>query len=136
VENLKDSLNEQMDTANDISNILSEPALSLEDDDELVAELNELEEEVVEAELLRPPSAAAASAQAAGLVQQSVLDFPAVPKHAVQSHVEVTGGGVTNAELRELQKLEASDRLLAFPQRISLAIGALLADPQELPQDS
>lgn len=112
-EDVKDSLNEQMETANDISNIISESAISLEDDDELVAELNQLEEEAVEAELLKPPADTAASIQAAAAVQHRALDFPVVPKHGVQSHVEVTGGEVTNAELRELQKLEASMAVMA-----------------------
>lgn len=107
VDDLMGEIKEGMDNAEDISNIISQPVGEPLDDDELLAELNEMEEQDLEATLLEAPSIPA-SAQAAPAAQQNIMEFPTVPDHAVQTNVEVTGGDVTNDELKALQELEAS----------------------------
>lgn len=107
VDDLMGEIKEGMDNAEDISNIISQPVGEPLDDEDLLAELNEMEEQDLEAALLDAPSIPAAAAVAAPAPAASIMDFPAVPDHAVPT-VQVTGGDVNDEELRALQELEAS----------------------------
>ena len=77
VDDLMGEIKEGMDNAEDISNIISQPVGEPLDDDELLAELNEMEEQDLEATLLEAPSIPA-SAQAAPAVQQKSTRRPRV----------------------------------------------------------
>jgi charged multivesicular body protein 4 len=107
VDDLMGEIKEGMDNAEDISNIISQPVGEPLDDEELLAELNEMEEQDLEATLLDAPAIPAAAA-AAPAPAASIMDFPAVPDHEIPQTVQVTGGDVNEEELRALQELEAS----------------------------
>lgn len=78
VDDLMDNIKEELDNAAEISNAISQPVDPYAyDDDELLAELNQLEEDDLEAELLKPtPSEAAA------------LNLPAVPDNKLPAQKE------------------------------------------------
>ncbi|KAF0718608.1 Aste57867_1578 [Aphanomyces stellatus] len=118
VDNIMDDIQEEMATANEIAQAISQPLsnTALIDEDELEQELAELEDLAMEEELAKPAPAAPARqqpAQAAAARPQPVqapavpmFDLPEVPTHAV-SQVKVTGK--TDAdEMEELRRLEAS----------------------------
>jgi ferritin-like protein len=58
VQDMKDDIAEQMDISNEISGVISQPmGYEMADEDELLAELEELEQETLDSELLNIPSA-------------------------------------------------------------------------------
>jgi charged multivesicular body protein 4 len=93
VDDLMDEIKEEMELADEISNALAQPVDPLiTDEDELLAELNELEAEDLEAELLRPTKKA----------QEPALSMPDVPSAALPSIKNAT-----KEEEDELKQLEA-----------------------------
>lgn len=69
VDDIMDEIKEEMEMANEINNAIAQPVDPfLADDDELLAELNALEANDLEAELLAPPSK-----------QQQHISLPTVP---------------------------------------------------------
>jgi len=87
VDDLMDDIKEEMEMADEISNALAQPVDPLlQDDDALLAELNELEAMGVQDELLRPTK----------------MDLPTVPNTTLP---EIPNA--TNEEAEELRKLEA-----------------------------
>uniref|UniRef100_A0A7S2LST0 Uncharacterized protein n=1 Tax=Leptocylindrus danicus TaxID=163516 RepID=A0A7S2LST0_9STRA len=78
VDDLMDNIKEELDTAAEISNAISQPVDPYAyDDDELLAELNQLEEDDLEAELLKPTPAEAAA-----------LNLPTVPDNKLPAQQE------------------------------------------------
>jgi charged multivesicular body protein 4 len=94
VDDLMDDIKEEMELADEISNALAQPVdpLMMADEDDLLAELNELEAEDVEEELLRPTKKA----------EDAHIDLPAVPNAALPSIKNAT-----KEEEDELKQLEA-----------------------------
>jgi charged multivesicular body protein 4 len=91
VDDLMDEIKEEMDLADEISNALAQPVDPLiADEDDLLAELNELEANDVEEELLRPTKKA------------EVPAMPDVPTAAMPSIKNAT-----KEEEDELKQLEA-----------------------------
>mmetsp|Transcript_8552 Transcript_8552/g.18348 ORF Transcript_8552/g.18348 Transcript_8552/m.18348 type:complete len:150 (-) Transcript_8552:241-690(-) len=95
VDDLMDEIKEEMDMADEISNALAQPVDPLlADEDDLLAELNALEAEDVEAELLKEPAKVAANA--------GHIDLPDVPSTELPSIKNAT-----KEEEDELKQLEA-----------------------------
>lgn len=71
VDDLMDDIKEEMEIANEIGQAMSQPVdpLMYGDDDDLLAELGELEQEDLETELLKKP----------GKISEEPLDLPSVP---------------------------------------------------------
>ncbi|KAL3788938.1 hypothetical protein HJC23_000222 [Cyclotella cryptica] len=92
VDDLMDEIKEEMELAEEISNALAQPVDPfMADEDELLAELNELEAEGVEEELLRPTKKA-----------DEPISFPQVPTSTMPSIKNAT-----KEEEDELKQLEA-----------------------------
>ncbi|KAL7520825.1 hypothetical protein ACHAWX_005528 [Stephanocyclus meneghinianus] len=92
VDDLMDDIKEEMELAEEISNALAQPVDPfMADEDELLAELNELEAEGVEDELLRPTKKA-----------DEEISFPQVPTTTMPSIKNAT-----KEEEDELKQLEA-----------------------------
>uniref|UniRef100_A0A7S2I1T2 Uncharacterized protein n=1 Tax=Helicotheca tamesis TaxID=374047 RepID=A0A7S2I1T2_9STRA len=92
VDDMMDDIREEMETANEISNAIAQPIDPLmTDEDELLAELEGLEQDDLEAELLKPTPAA-----------KTEIDLPSVPSSKLP---EVAGASKDEEE--ELRKLEA-----------------------------
>ena len=90
VDDLMDEIKEEMEMADEISNALAQPVDPLmADEDDLLAELQELEAEDVEEQLLEP-------------VKQSEINLPAVPGGKLPAIPNAT-----KAEEEELKQLEA-----------------------------
>ncbi|CAK4081017.1 unnamed protein product [Aphanomyces euteiches] len=119
VDDIMDDIQEEMATANEIAQAISQPiGNTLYDDDELESELAALEDLAMEEELanatpvaapaaVRPPAQPVAQRpQPAQAVSPAVLNLPEAPTHAV-SQVKVTGKADAD-ELEELRRLEAS----------------------------
>jgi charged multivesicular body protein 4 len=93
VDDLMDEIKEEMELADEISNALAQPVDPLiADEDDLLAELNELEANDVEEELLRPTKKAG----------EPNLAMPDVPTTAMPSIKNAT-----KEEEEELKQLEA-----------------------------
>ncbi|KAL7551075.1 hypothetical protein ACHAWF_014274 [Thalassiosira exigua] len=90
VDNLMDDIKEEMEMADEISNALAQPVDPLmADEDDLLAELQQLEAEDVEEQLLQPTKA-------------GNVGLPSVPNKKLPSIP-----GATKAEEEELKQLEA-----------------------------
>ena len=90
VDNLMDDIKEEMEMADEISNTLAQPVDPLmADEDDLLAELQQLEAEDVEEQLLQPTKA-------------GNVGLPSVPNKKLPSIP-----GATKAEEEELKQLEA-----------------------------
>jgi charged multivesicular body protein 4A/B len=88
VDDIMDSIKEEMDMANEINNAIAQPVDPfLADEDELLAELNALEANDLEAELLAPPT------------KTSAMSLPTVPNKKLPT--------LARDEEDELKKLEA-----------------------------
>ena len=86
VDDMMDDIKEEMEMAQEISEAIAQPVDPLmADEDELLAELEELEAEDVESELLKAPA--------------TQVDLPAVPSNKLPE--------LKNDEAEELRKLEA-----------------------------
>mmetsp|Transcript_1025 Transcript_1025/g.1663 ORF Transcript_1025/g.1663 Transcript_1025/m.1663 type:complete len:225 (+) Transcript_1025:36-710(+) len=86
VDDMMDDIREEMEMANEIGDAIAQPVDPLmADEDDLLAELEELEAEDVESELLKAPS--------------NPVDMPAVPSQKLPD--------LKNDEAEELKKLEA-----------------------------
>jgi charged multivesicular body protein 4A/B len=86
VDDIMDNIREEMELANEINNAIAQPVDTvLMDEDELLAELNELEASDLEAELLAPPKAG--------------LSLPSVPNSKLPK--------LNKAEEDDLKQLEA-----------------------------
>lgn len=91
VDDLMDEIKEEMELADEISNALAQPVDPLiADEDDLLAELNELEAADVEEELLKPTK------------KEEVPSMPEVPTAAMPSIKNAT-----KEEEDELKQLEA-----------------------------
>lgn len=89
VDDMMDDIKEEMEMAEEISNAIAQPVDPLmADEDELLAELEELEAEDIESELLQAPTAT-----------KQNIDMPAVPSKKLPT--------LKNDEAEELRKLEA-----------------------------
>lgn len=98
VEEVMDNIQEEMDTMDQISDAISRPAADLFEDDELLAELQELEEQDLEEQLLQSPSVPTKV-----VAEARLPDMPTVPSGAVASaNVEEEEDEDAKA-LRELQ---------------------------------
>lgn len=96
VDETMDNIQEQMDVANEISEAISQPTgMGYEDEDELEAELAELEAEGLDETFLNVENAPAPVASEPVIAAES---FPSAPEDAVQ----------LSAEEEELRQLEAS----------------------------
>ena len=99
VDNLMDDIKEEMDMATEISNAISQPVDPYAyDEDDLMAELNQLEEEDLEAELLKPTPSEQKAAS---------VNLPAVPDSKLPAMRE------TEDEEAALRALEAEMEALA-----------------------
>jgi len=116
VDNIMDDIQEEMATADEIGNAISQPlGNALYDDDDLEAELAAMDELEIEDEIEAPATAAPAAPAAAAPAPAAAAPaaaasppapvLPEVPTHAVASNV---AGDTDAAELEELRKLEAS----------------------------
>mmetsp|Transcript_4317 Transcript_4317/g.9036 ORF Transcript_4317/g.9036 Transcript_4317/m.9036 type:complete len:215 (-) Transcript_4317:159-803(-) len=96
-----DDIREEMDEADAIATALGAPLDdALEDDDELLAELNMMEQDDLEDKLLNPPSVPTSTPVGAA---EDILDLPDAPTSQV-----VVDGDVEDDELAALRELEAS----------------------------
>ena len=94
VDDLMDGIKEEMELADEISNALAQPIDPLmQDEDDLLAELEELAVEDAEAQLLQQPAATVTTRQE---------EYPAVPSSKLP-----TITNATKEEEEELRKLEA-----------------------------
>lgn len=94
VDDLMDGIKEEMELADEISNALAQPIDPLmQDEDDLLAELEELAVEDAEAQLLQQPAATATTRQE---------EYPAVPSSKLP-----TITNATKEEEEELRQLEA-----------------------------
>mmetsp|Transcript_27009 Transcript_27009/g.86831 ORF Transcript_27009/g.86831 Transcript_27009/m.86831 type:complete len:239 (-) Transcript_27009:159-875(-) len=110
VDDIMDDINEQMATADEISNAISQPVGSeMFDDEELLEELHEMEGEMMEEQLLSTPSVpASVPAVAAPAAATTLPSVPApVSAAAAPAPAPVAAGGAA-AEDDELAALEAS----------------------------
>mmetsp|Transcript_11824 Transcript_11824/g.26256 ORF Transcript_11824/g.26256 Transcript_11824/m.26256 type:complete len:231 (+) Transcript_11824:109-801(+) len=90
VDDIMDSIKEEMEAADEINQAIAQPVDPLmADEDELLEELQELENADLEAELLAPPTKA----------QEDPLSLPTVPTEALPN--------VSKAEEDDLKQLEA-----------------------------
>lgn len=90
VDDVMDEIKEEMEMANEINDAIAQPLdpLMMADEDDLLAELNELETADLEAELLKPPPTAEPS-----------LSLPDAPKNALPA--------LASKEQDDLKALEA-----------------------------
>ena len=94
VDDLMDGIKEEMELADEISNALAQPIDPLmQDEDDLLAELEELAVEDAEAQLLQQPAATVTTRQE---------EYPAVPSSKLP-----TITNATKEEEEELRQLEA-----------------------------
>ncbi|RLN94534.1 hypothetical protein BBJ28_00006616 [Nothophytophthora sp. Chile5] len=122
VDNIMDDIQEEMATADEIGNAISQPLGSqLYDDDELEEELREMEELELEGKMMQPTPAVATPAEAVAAATASAppapvaaaaapsaqYNLPDVPTHAVESNINVVGSADED-ELEALRMLEAS----------------------------
>ena len=91
VDDLMDEIKEEMEMADEISNALAQPVDPLMDEDDLLAELQEMEAEDVEDQLLQPAKMA-----------QEEIAFPDVASGELPAIANAT-----KAEEEELKQLEA-----------------------------
>jgi len=112
VDDIMEEINGTMDTASEISQVISQPIGDPLDEDELLSELNELEEEELESKMLVVDVPAATTTTTVPAVPsmpeaptETILNFPTAPQGEV-SAVQVTGDADA-AELEELRQLEA-----------------------------
>eukprot|EP00618_Florenciella_parvula_P008366 CAMPEP_0119475716 /NCGR_PEP_ID=MMETSP1344-20130328/6495_1 /TAXON_ID=236787 /ORGANISM="Florenciella parvula, Strain CCMP2471" /LENGTH=277 /DNA_ID=CAMNT_0007509301 /DNA_START=204 /DNA_END=1038 /DNA_ORIENTATION=- len=103
-----DDIREEMDEADAIATALGAPLDdALEDDDELLAELNMMEQDDLEDKLLNPPSVPTSTPVGAA---EDILDLPDAPTSQV-----VVDGDVEDDELAALRELEASMMAAELP---------------------
>ncbi len=102
---LMDDIHEEMATADEISNAISQPigGVGVTDDDELMAELDELEGLAMEEEMLQAPSVSTAAKAATGTIMpagpmSSIPELPLAPSKKVE---------IEDPDLAELKALEA-----------------------------
>jgi charged multivesicular body protein 4 len=127
VDNIMDDIQEEMATADEIGRAISQPIGStLYDEDELEAELQEMEELNLQEKMLeqptpvipspgaqvaRPTAAAPAPVPVpvpfASSAPATAYNLPDVPTHPIESNVSVIGNADED-ELEALRKLEAS----------------------------
>jgi len=111
VDDIMEEINGTMDTANEISQVISQPIGDQLDEDDLLNELNELQEEELESKMLDVSVPAAATTVPAvpsmpDAPTETILSFPTAPEGEI-SAVQVTGDADA-AELEELRQLEAA----------------------------
>mmetsp|Transcript_12941 Transcript_12941/g.16906 ORF Transcript_12941/g.16906 Transcript_12941/m.16906 type:complete len:238 (+) Transcript_12941:128-841(+) len=111
VDEVLDDINEEMELANEIGEAISRPAQDLFDDDELLAELDELEELGVEEELLEAPAVPSQAAPSpvpapapAQEAKPAAYELPDAPTGAPQTAIQ---GDVDADDLEALRALEA-----------------------------
>lgn len=126
VDNIMDDIQEEMATADEIGRAISQPLGSqLYDDDELEAELADMEELAIAEKMLETPqqpvaapaqpvaAPAVAPARPASMVPTPSAppapqyNLPEVPTHRIESNINVVGAADED-ELEALRKLEAS----------------------------
>lgn len=97
VGDLMDDIKDEMDQADEIANAISAPANDILNDDDLLAELTEMEELELEAQLLGTPKISTPKLPSAG------LEMPAAPT----SKPVVAAVEAEDSDMQALQKLEA-----------------------------
>ena len=103
-----DDIQEEMATADEIGRAISQPVGNeLYDDDELEAELREMEELELEDKLLETGKVPAAPVASTAQPSAPLYVLPEAPSHAVSSSVQVVGDADED-EMEALRKLEAS----------------------------
>ncbi|DAZ96986.1 TPA: hypothetical protein N0F65_012118 [Lagenidium giganteum] len=125
VDNIMDDIQEEMATADEIGRAISQPLGSaLYDDDELEAELAEMEELEMQDKMLEvpakqtpaqpaqvaataTPAAPVPATAAASAPPAPMYNLPEVPTHPISSNINVVGAADED-ELEALRKLEAS----------------------------
>ena len=110
-----DDIQEEMATADEIGRAISQHVgTELYDEDELEAELRDMEELELEDKLLETtkipaaPVAAATSTPASASINAAVPQMPDVPSHAVGGSTVQVVGDADEDEMEALRKLEAS----------------------------
>jgi charged multivesicular body protein 4 len=104
---LMDDIHEEMATADELNNAISQPigGVGVTDDDELMAELDELEGLAMEEEMLQAPSVSTAAKAATGTILPSapvpskIPDLPLAPSKKVEIE--------DDPDMAELKALEA-----------------------------
>jgi charged multivesicular body protein 4 len=112
VDDTMEDINEQIDLAKEISDVISQPVGDPLDEDDLLEELNELQEEELEAKMLdstvpgiQQPATVAPIPDMPAAPTASI--FPSVPQEDPTSAVQITGGDSTAEEMEELRRMEA-----------------------------
>jgi charged multivesicular body protein 4 len=96
VDEMMDDIREEMEIANEISNAIAQPVDFMPvDEDELLAELQELEVQDTEAELLKRPTAG----------KESELDLPSVPTSRLPAKKKSAKEQEEEEALKELQAM-------------------------------